>query len=918
MRRAILPFVLALLSLLTMGAPSAGAVFGLKDLDVTFTKEDGTVLTRAGEHPYAMKVELAVNTVEEPLLGIEVPDGSVQDLLVTQIPGLAGDPTAVPRCPSLEFLLDPVEPTCSRSTRLGTARIDYNGKSEKVAVYNLHPPPGSVLKLGFSLVGVRVTVELGVKSTPPYNVVARSINIANLVFFYGAEFTLWGIPAAKAHDAERGGEANVPEIPFLTLPRSCAGPQATRFDALSWQGDIFAEEILTHNDLGEPTGFTDCGRLDFSPRAGARPTTDQAESPSGLNFDLEIEDEGLANPTGTADSDVKKASLILPEGMTLNPSVAEGLAVCSPDQFAAESLENSGVGCPQASKVGTVEATTPLLKDRLLQGSLFVAQQDDPATSQPGAENPFDSLIAVYMIIREPELGLIFKLAGKVEPDPTSGQLVTTFDDLPPYPLEHVSVRLREGGRSPLITPPLCGTYETKAVLTPSATPGQPITVPSTFTIERGVGGAPCPPGGTPPFDPGFSAGTLNNNAKSYSPFLMRLTRRDGDQDLVRFDATLPPGVLAKLTGVQKCPDAAIAQIESRTGRQELANPSCPANSRIGSVVAGAGVGSQLTYVPGSVYLAGPFGGNPLSVVGVVPAVAGPFDVGVVATRQALTLDPVTAQPKVDGAASEPIPHILAGIPLRVRDIRVNVDRPEFTLNPTNCREMVVGASLWGGGANPFSLLDDAPFSRSDRFQAANCDSLGFKPKLSLSLKGGTRRGDHPVFKAVVTPRPKDANFAEAVVTLPRSAFLDQAHIRTICTRVQYAAGACPKGAIYGFAKAWSPLLDGPAEGPVYLRSSNHNLPDLVMALKGPPSAEVDVDLVGRIDSHKGGIRGSFETIPDVPVSKFVLSMRGGRKGLIVNSRNLCGRKSLARASLLGQNGRQHNFSPVVRAAGCR
>jgi hypothetical protein len=260
-----------------------------------------------------------------------------------------------------------------------------------------------------------------------------------------------------------------------------------------------------------------------------------------------------------------------------------------------------------------------------------------------------------------------------------------------------------------------------------------------------------------------------------------------------------------------------------------------------------------------------------------------------------------------------------------VRDIRVLADRPDFTLNPTSCREAQTLATIWGGGSDFLSAADDAPFGAASRFQAASCASLAFEPKLAIKLRGGVRRGAHPALRAVVTPKPGQANFDRAVVTLPRSAFLDQGHIRTICTRVQFAAGAgngaaCPPGSVYGKARAWSPLLDEPAFGPVFLRSSNNNLPDLVVALKGPPSAPVDVELSARIDSVKGGIRSTFTAIPDLPVSRFILDMQGGKKGLIVNSRNLCHkpRRNRAKANLRGQNGRLSKTKPRVIAATCQ
>ena len=926
MRRPLAAIAILIGAALWSAAP-ADAAFGLKELDFAFKDEHGATLTQAGAHPFALKLDLKANTRFDSGFGFEVPDEEVRNLVITNFPGIAANPTAVPPCSTADFL-DQVgaEPSCAPGSQIGTVEITYAEPTltSTFRVYNLAPPPGALLKLGFSVGGVPVTSEVGIKPTPPYNPVAKLTDVAQLVGFYASKLTLWGVPGDPAHDAERGGPANVPENPFLTTPRACEGPLATSIEATSWEGSSFAESIFTHDDSEppKPIGFGNCAQLGFAPHAKAKPSTDQAESPSGLDFELEIEDENLLSPKGIADSDLKKATLILPAGVTINPSVAEGLATCSKAGYEAENLSSEpGQGCPEASKIGAVEAESPILEDQVLKGSLFVAQQDDPATAAPGAENPFDSLIALYMVIKDPGLGILIKLAGRVTPNPLTGQIETTFgepgEEIIQEPIGHVSIHLREGGRSPLISPPSCGTYESRAIFTPWADPAHPLPTGSSFQITRGIGGGPCPPGGPPPFAPGFSAGTVNNDAKSFSPFNMRITRRDGDQDLTKFSAVLPPGVSGMIAGISRCSDAAIAAAKSRSGRSELAAPSCPASSEIGRTAAGAGVGSQLTYVPGKLYLAGPYHGDPLSVVSITPAVAGPFDVGVVVVRVALTLNPVTLQVEVDGSASDPIPHILAGIVLKVRDLRVYADRSKFTLNPTNCQAFKVRATAFGSFANVFDPADDVPVSLSDRFQAANCARLAFKPSFSFRLKGGTRRGDHPALRTVVRPRPHDANFAKAVVTLPRSAFLDQGHIRTICTRVQFAAKSCPPGAIYGHATAYTPLVDEPASGPVYLRSSNHNLPDLVVALKGPPSAAVDAELVGRLDSHKGGIRASFETIPDLPVSKFVLEMQGGKKGLIVNSRNLCARPSRATAQLSGQNGKRYEFSPPVQAAGC-
>jgi len=739
-----------------------------------------------------------------------------------------------------------------------------------------------------------------------------------------SELVIWGNPADPAHDSERGVcretfatdscPANIPVTPLLTLPRACTGPLATVFRADPWwTGDPLAPTPGGPTFIGAAisAAMSGCAKLGFSPGITAQPTTDHASSPTGLDFSLDVTDEGLTNPSGTAHSDIKQTIVTLPEGVTLNPSVAEGLVTCTPDQYEAEKVDSSPEeGCPEASKVGTLEVESPLLEGEILKGALFVAQQDDPATKEPGAENPFDTLVALYLVIKDPELGILVKQAGKVEPDPETGQLISSFDDIPQVPFSHLRLHLREGGRSPLISPDRCGTYTTEAKLIPWADPQKNVIASSSFQISRGIGGAPCPPAGTPPFAPGFQAGSLNNNAGAHTPFYMRLTRSDGEQDMTRFSSVLPPGLVGKLAGVGKCPDAQIEAAKTKTGREELAAPSCPAASRVGMVEGGAGVGSQLTYVPGTLHLTGPYKGAPLSVVAIVPAVAGPFDAGTVVVRVALNLNPVTAEVIADGSASDPIPHILQGIPLKVRELFVNVDRPSFVLNPTGCNRSQVRATLWGGGLDPFSSIDDAPVGLASRFQAANCALLGFKPRLSFDLKGGTKRGAHPALRSIFRPRPGDSNLAKAVVRLPRSAFLDQGHIHTICTRVQFAANACPSGAIYGHVRAFTPLLEVPLEGPAYLRSSDNKLPDLVFDLHGL----VDIEAAGRVDSIKGGLRVTFPNVPDAPITKVVIEMQGAKKGLIVNSRDLCASPSRATVKLTAHNAKQRKLRPGMGA----
>jgi hypothetical protein len=352
-----------------------------------------------------------------------------------------------------------------------------------------------------------------------------------------------------------------------------------------------------------------------------------------------------------------------------------------------------------------------------------------------------------------------------------------------------------------------------------------------------------------------------------------------------------PPGFLASLRGVPYCPEQAIAKLSDAgySGRQEQETPSCPVASQIGTANSAAGAGSRPLNTPGKVYLAGPYKGAPVSLEVVVPAVSGPYDLGVVAVRAAAYVNPITAQITT---VSDPIPQILEGVPLRLRTILVNLDRPGFARNPTNCNPFAIQSSLFG---------DEGAVGNSSAFyQVANCSSLEFGPKLQLNLKGSVKRRGHPAIQAVLTTNPGEADLAGTTVTMPKTLLLDNAHIGNVCTRVQFAAQQCPDASVLGSATAESPLLDQPLSGPVYLRSSSHELPDLVVALHG----QINIELDASIDTTKSeALRASFQNIPDAPVSRFVLNLAGGSKGLLVSSQNYCKAPGKAEVSILGQNG---------------
>jgi hypothetical protein len=901
--------------------------FGIAELDGVNLNEDGSAYTQAGGHPWANSTTIRFNT-SLGSDGLVAPADGVKDITVDLPAGYLGNPEATPKCRADQLSTfsgggvgEITIADCPTDSQVGTVALELSAGLYRVPVFNIEPQGNAPAQFGFNAVGTVVTFFPEVRPDDS-GIRAKFKNISQTFKLFGSTLTLWGSPTDSTHDDLRGScggfagqfspgsgcprKSAIPPVGFYVNPTSCLGPLTTAFAVTSWQGGSDTGQFTSHDGSGNPQGMTGCDRVPFDPKMTARQTTESADSPSGLNFKLSVPEAGILNPQGVSQAHLRKAVVKLPEGVTLNPSAAEGLGTCSPAQYASETLLTEfGGGCPGTSKLGSVQISSPVLPDsEQLKGDLFIASPYD---------NPSNSLIALYMVVRDVDRGIIVKAAGKVEPDPRTGQIVSTFDNLPQLPFGVFELRFREGGRAPLTTPSTCGTHTTEAELTPwsakaNPAPSEITHLQSSYQITHGVGGGPCPAAGVPPFNPHFEAGSVNNNAKSYSPFYMRLTRADGEQSLTKFSSVLPPGVIGKLAGVSKCSDPAIAAARLKTGTVERAIPSCPANSQIGRIVAGAGVGSVLTYVPGKVYLGGPYKGDPLSVVVITPAVAGPFDVGNVVTRVALTVNPKTAEVQIDGAASDPIPHILAGIPLRLRDLRVYVDRDKFILNPTSCDPSSVRATLFGSGVDVFNPADDEPVDLSTRYQAANCEGLGFKPKLSLTLKGGTKRGSHPALTGIFRPRPGDANLSKLTLRLPHSAFLEQAHIRTICTRVQFAADACPKGAIYGHATAYTPLLDYPLEGPVYLRSSSHDLPDFVADLHGL----VDVEVAARIDSSNGGIRATFSDLPDTPLTKVVVQMQGGKKGLIVNSTNLCASPHHANVQMDAQNGKRAEEKPVV------
>jgi hypothetical protein len=879
---------------------------------------DAPELTQAGAHP-DFSTKFSLNTVE----GSDRPDGYAKEITVDTPPGFVGNAGAVPRCTTADFHSH-LFGGCAPSTQVGVARVRSSAGQTFSPVYNLEPGPDAPARMAFKSLGPSAILEPGVRSDGDYGLRVTIGAIPLNGNFSGSTVTLWGVPHDPVHDIHRlsatrllGGSILGEPEPFLTSPTDCnSGPQETTIQARSRPLSPHEPEAVVQESVpfSEPTG---CDQLFFGvPGAEvsltAQPTHGRADSPTGLDVNLSVpytnNTEELANPT------LRDVEVTLPEGTAINPAAANGLGVCSEAQIGLKSLALPT--CPASSKLGTVQVDTPLLEDPM-KGAVYQAAQD---------ANPFGSTFAIYVAAKGP--GVQIKLAGKIEPDPVTGQLTSTFEDNPQLPFTNFNLRFFGGPQAALVNPPTCGVKTTAATVTPWSAPdsGPPAQVSDSFAITEGPDGGACAASlAARPFEPTMSAGARSAFAREFSPFVLRLQRPDGHQEILTTDVAPPAGVTAKLAGVPKCASAGAAA------------GVCPESSRIGTVLVGAGAGSDPFFIQppneGKVFLSGPYDPDgagprpqaPLSALVQVPAVAGPFDLGVVNVRAAAYVDPVTAQMRV---VSGPMPQILEGVPLRVRDIRVLLDRDEFTLSPSDCSAKQVDASVMSVHGQTAELSSD--------FQVAGCSDLSFAPRLGLALKGRRqmKTGGHPAVRAVVRQQGVgEAGVRRARVALPKSLALDPDNANALC---EFEDGTkpdlenhCPAGSKVGRARAVTPLLDRPLAGDVFFvkniridpdtGNEIRTLPMIVVALRG----EIDVNLTGESSTTKNGrLVNTFAGVPDQPISRFNLNIKGGRNGILAVTRtrrstiNLCkAGRQVARTGWRGHNNALHRSGVRVRVA---
>ncbi|HST55412.1 MAG TPA: hypothetical protein VLJ42_05900 [Solirubrobacteraceae bacterium] len=839
---------------------------------------------QAGAHP-DMTMTFGLDTDSE---GAPI-GGAVRDLAVELPKGLVGAATATPTCP-MNVVARAVQdsPQCPQGAAVGEvlALVTLPGTASvlnwRTLLFNVTPTPDEPAAFGFNAL-YPVRLDAKVRSDGDYGITTTGTNLTEAGTVIGTTVTLWGVPADHNGPGASftnqgfiyGGPGGGERRAFLTNPSECTGSSLISgllIDSWLVRG-VFSNASY---DLGVITG---CDRLAFGPSIDVRPDNRVAGGPAGLAVDLAVPQN--PDPDGLATPDVKDVSVTLPAGMALSSAVADGLGGCSDEQIGLHSL--AAGACPGSSKIGTVAVTTPLL-DAPLTGDVFIGTQE---SSDPQSGRMFRLFLEVA------GSGVRVKLAGAVRPDPVTGQLTATFASNPQVPFDSFKLRFKGGSRAPLVNPSTCGVKTTNATI--SSWAGQSVQSPSSFTIDQG-----CDQAGR--FEPTLSAGVVSPTAGSSSPFTLTVGRPSGEQDISGLSVTLPPGLLAHIGSVTQCSDAAAS----------VGN--CPAASLVGHVTVASGNGSTPVFIPQpgkastAVYFAGPYKGAPFSLSIVVPAQAGPYDLGTVVVRAALRVDPHDGHVTVD---SDPIPTVLQGVPLDVQMLNVAVDRPGFMVSPTSCSPMAVSASV--------RSAQGAVGNVSNRFQLGDCGALPFSPTFSASTTAKTSRASGASLDAkIVIGVHGEANAHSVFVSLPKQLPSRLTTIQKACLAATFAANpaSCPPESLVGTATSKTEVLPDLLTGPAYLVShGSAGFPDLVIVLQGDG---VRFDLVGAINISSKGITSTrFSNAPDAPIDTFELKLPQGPHSILTSNGSLCAKPLVMPTVITAYNDKQITQRTKLEVSGC-
>jgi hypothetical protein len=917
------------------------AGYGLASYEVTPYNENGTPATLAGSHPFELATTLVLNQTAR-----RQPVALPKDLSFHLPPGVIGNPTAIAQCSMADFFaLVKETDLCPASSVAGvTTVVAYEPKVEvlvaTVPVFNLVPAHGEPARFGFEVAGkIPVVIDTSVRSGRDYGVDATVYDATETGGLLRSQVTLWGEPGDPRHNSARGWEcvgggfyqseikktcpsvSQEPDEPFLTLPTSCAsdpGSEPVRFpmetDSWAQPGSFLGAEYEWMNEEGRLLGFEGCGELPFKPEIEVSPEEHVAATPTGLEVRVTVPQEATLEPEGRAEADVRDTTVSLPEGVELSPSAANGLEGCAETQIGftgfnqasqTDEFNTARAACPDGSKVGTVKIKTPLLSHEL-EGAVYLAS---PAPNGEAGRNPFNSLVALYLVAEDPVSGVLVKLAGEGHVDEGTLQISTTFRNTPQVPFEELTLDLFGGPKASVTTPSVCGSYATDALFTPwSGTgPVSELAPGEDFLISAGVGGSACPSGGALLFGPGLVAGGNDRQAGAFTGFGLELSRPDGEQALSAVTMHLPSGIAALLSSVQLCSEA------------QAAASACPAGSEVGQATAVAGLGSEpFVQEGGRVFITGPYEGAPFGLEIVTPAKAGPFDLGYVTVRSRLHVDPNNASVTI---VSDPLPTEIRGIPLQLKRVIVNVDRPGFEFNPTNCDPMTIEGTIDGA--------ENGSASVSEPFQVENCAGLPFSPQLSASAVGHGSKAEGTTFAVTVRSGGVNASgvaqagIAKVQLQLPKQLSSRLPTLQKACTDTVFnsSPASCPEGSVIGYATIHTPVLTSPLTGPAYLVShGGAAFPDVEFVLQGE---NITLVLDGKTDIKGEVTYSRFESTPDAPFTVFETVLPAGPHGVLTPNVpeskrfSLCGENLVMPTTMIAQNGARLEQETKVTVTGC-
>lgn len=872
--------------------------------------------TQAAGHPNFGITDFRMNSTKQGLTGAALPVGHVENVRVDLPEGLAVNPEATPFCSQAEFQAS----TCAADTQVGEDEATGTVKVAQTVAEKIENllPVGGILKTLLSGGEVALTVT---EKFPVYNVERGPGEVGRFgILVKSAVLELAGIEAhiyidgglswhheALASNGENSGVStgdfheffripNVPEAPelvesklifwgdphqynsaapekaFITMPSTCNGPQTTILHVSSHEAP---ERYLAYGNR-TPVGATGCGGLAFAPLIGQKPESTRSDAPDGTEVKMLLP-QRTDEPSKPDTPDPREVKVTLPEGMSLNPSAANGLEACANAQFKMGT--NEKIECPEKSKLGTISIDAPGIPNGSLAGSVYLG---DPLSSEPASGQEYRILVAA----EAPQYDIGVRLEGHVSANPQTGRLTTTFSNLPPVPFEEFDLKFKGGATAPLANPLPCGAATTSASLL--AYSGETASPSSPFSVIAPT----CPPG----FAVGQSANASTTKAGSSTTFTLGLTRPEGQQYISQLSTSLPEGMIGEIPAVPLCSQA------------DAAASKCPSSSKIGTATVSIGSGpSPLTLPAGPVYLTGPYEGAPFGMEILTDATkVGPFDYGTITTRAKIMIDPYTARVSVSAA----LPTLIGGVPIRLRTLSVAIDHPGFMLNPTSCGPLATATSLTStfGGAD----------SVSTPFKTTECGALPFKPTFKASTKAKHTRRFGARLSVSVSERPGQANIKSVQVMLPRKLVANLKTLNYACEEKTFAAdpASCPKQADVGDAAVKTPALPGSLTGHAYFVShGGAAFPDLDIVLKGDG---VTIILVGHTNIKGAYTHSNFASLPDVPFDSFSLTLPARANSALSGNGNFCKGKMRMPTTIVGQNGKKVTQRTKLTVLGCK